>query len=272
MTDTPGRPLALVTGASSGIGAAFAEALAHRGYDLIVVARRKGRLTAMAEGVKAASGAEIEVLAADLSESADIRRVADRLAQEPRLAMLVNNAGLGDIGAFADASPDAIDRMIAVNVTAVVQLTHAALPILKSRRGAIVNVSSGAAFMTMKGAAVYSGTKAFVTHFTRSLHEEVGESVRLQALIPGLTRTNLGGAEDSGFFDQFPAEWIMEPQDLVKASLAGLELGELVCIPAVEDLSGWNEARERLQALGMGVSSNRTAARYNSGATERSAP
>src|SRR5580704_18892053 len=141
MSDTQGRLTVLVTGASSGIGAAFAESLAQRGFDLIVVARRGGRLTAMAEGLKAQANVEIEVLAADLGDTADVRRVADRLAQESRLAMLVNNAGVGDMGAFTDASPDAIDRMLAVNVTALVQLTHAALPILAARKGAIINVS-----------------------------------------------------------------------------------------------------------------------------------
>ncbi len=175
----------------------------------------------------------------------------------------MNNAGVGGIAPFIEMDETSIEQMIALNVVALTQLTRAALPRLMERRGAVINVASGAAFATLSGAAVYGATKAYVVQFTRTLQEEVGgEGVRLQALVPGLTRTNLGGVEGSDFFDRFPPEWVMSPQDVVEASLAGLKLGELVCIPAMEDLDRWARTAEALQGLGLGVSSNRIAGRY----------
>jgi short-subunit dehydrogenase len=124
-------------------------------------------------------------------------------------------------------------------------------------------VASGAAFAAMPGAAVYGATKAYVVQLTRTLRQEAEVSdVRMQALIPGLTRTNLGGAEESGFFDNFPPELIMSPDDVAQASLAGLELGELVCIPAQEQADAWDRLDGELQDLGMAVSSSRIASRY----------
>jgi short-subunit dehydrogenase len=178
--------------------------------------------------------------------------------------MLVNNAGLGDLASFVEMNRDAAEEMIAVNVLAVTRLTHAALPGMIARGGGtIINVSSGLAFNCMKGAVVYGATKAYVAHFTEILHEEVQDrGIRLQALIPGLTRTNLGGAEESGFFDRIPPEFVMSPQDVVNASLAGLELGELVCIPRLEDPGDWVRASAAIRAVTKSPASNKPAARY----------
>jgi uncharacterized protein len=257
--------VALVTGTSSGIGAAFAERLARRGYDLIVVARRRERLLAQAEWLQRETGVAVEVLAADLSDPEDLPRVEARTAGETRLQMLVNNAGLGDLGEFIDVDRDILERMIAVNVLALTRLTHGALPGMLERGGAtIINVSSGLAFGCMRGAAVYGASKAFVVHFTELLHAEVGDrGIRLQALIPGLTRTNLGGAEETSFFDQFPPEIVMAPEDLVDASLAGLELGELVCIPRLEDLHEWQQASAAITAIGHSAGISKLASRYS---------
>jgi uncharacterized protein len=253
--------VALVTGTSSGIGAVFADRLARRGYDLIVVARRRDRLEQQAARLRSETGVRIEVLAADLADPADLRRVEDRLAGEANLTMLVNNAAIGGMGPFDEISREDVASMIAVNVLAVAQLCRAAVPVLIKNRGVIINVSSGASFGSMKGSAIYSGTKAFVTHFTRTLHEEVGElGVRLQALIPGLTRTELGG--DPKFFDQFPPEWVMSPEDLVDASLVGLEMGELICIPAVAEISDFEQAHAVVQKIGLSVSHSDPAPRY----------
>jgi short-subunit dehydrogenase len=256
--------LALVTGTSSGIGAAYADRLARRGHDLIMVARRRGPMEDLATRLRRESGVDVEVLQADLADPADLRRVEDRLAGETKLTMLVNNAAMGGIGPLTGMDREDIARMIAVNVLAVTQLTRAALPVLVEQKGTLVNVASGAAFACVKGAAVYSATKAFVVQFTRTLHAEIGESVRLQALIPGLTRTNLGDAEKTGFFDQFPPEWVMSPEDLVDASLAGLELRELVCVPAFDDLDEFERASATIQKLGMSTSRREPASRYRS--------
>ena len=257
--------VALVTGASSGIGAGFADRLARRGYDLVLVARRADLLEEQARRLGAAHGVKVDVLPADLAEPSDLGRVERRLESEARLALLVNNAGVGGISPFSSMDETAIARMIVLNVLALTQLTRAALPRLLERRGAVINVSSGAAFAAMNGAAVYGATKAYVAQFSRVLHEEVAkDGVKVQALIPGLTRTNLGGV-DSSFFDQFPAEWVMTPEDLADASLAGLEMGELVCIPGLKSADDWTRLDEGLQALGMSVSSDRPAERYGLG-------
>ena len=256
------RTVALVTGASSGIGAAFADALAWGGSDLILVARRADLLAERAGRLKADFGVEVETLGADLADPEGLELACRRAADERRLSMLVNNAGVGGITPFSDMQEGAIQQMIALNVLALTQLTRAALPRLKARHGTVINVSSGAAFAVMAGAAVYGATKAYVTHFSRGLHEEVAQDgVRVQALIPGLTRTNLGGV-GTDFFDRFPPDWVMSPEDLVDASLKGLELGELVCIPAIERPEDWTEVGDALQKLGMSVSSDHTAARY----------
>jgi hypothetical protein len=255
---------AVVTGASSGIGAAYAQALAAHGYDLVLVARRRERLEAKAEHLRRQTGIAVEVLPADLSDVADLQRVKARVAAHDGLTLLVNNAGLGDLGDLAEVPRATVTRMIAVNVTALTTLTQAALPgMIRQRAGTVINIASGLAFDVLKGFAVYGGTKAYVVQFTRLLAEEVREhGIRLQALVPGLTRTELGGAADSGSFDRFPPEFVMSPEDLVAASLAGLELGELVCIPRLLDAGLWDRASEQLCTIGKSPPFNKPAPRY----------
>lgn len=270
MHDTS-KGVAFVTGCSSGIGLAFAERLARRGHDLIIVARRQDRLTQLAQRLERETGVGVEVLAADLADAGDLRRATDRLAAENNLTMLVNNAGLGGVQPFVDMTPAAITQMIGVNVLALTLLTHAALPRLIARRGTVINVGSGVSFATLQGAAVYGGTKGYVLQFSRTLHEEVGGlGVRVQALIPGLTRTNLGGAEEIGLFDRFPPEWVMAPADLVDASLVGLELGELVCVPALKEAGRVDATLGAMQELGAGAPSGEVAARYRRPSQSRS--
>lgn len=271
MSSLRNQGFALVTGSSSGIGAAYADRLARKGYDLILVARRRERLESLSARLRNETGIAAEVLAADLSNPIDLRRVEARISSEKNLAMLVNNAGLGDIAVFAEAERDMVEQMIAVNVLALTRLTHAALPgMIERGGGTIINVASGLAFNCMKGAAVYGATKAYVAQFTQVLHEEVhDQGIRLQALVPGLTRTNLGGAEESGFFDRFPPEFVMSPQDVVDASLAGLELGELVCIPRLEDPEDWARAIAAIRAVTKSPPSNKPAARYGLGASAK---
>jgi len=238
------RPLALVTGASSGIGAAFADRLARDNFELIVVARRVGRLEALAKVLKAKYHTPVEVLAADLSEPDQLKEVEQRITHESELAMLVNDAGFGAYQPFIGLDPNKADELIRLQVTAVTRLTRAALPQMIARsKGTIINVSSRFAFSGSLAApslpkrAVYAGTKAYVNAFTQILHSElVGTGVKVQALCPGVVKTEFHermGMDSS----RIPASMVMKPEEVVEASLAGVRNGEVVCIPALEDLS-----------------------------------
>lgn len=253
---------ALVTGASSGIGAAFAQELAARGWDLLLVARRVDRLEALAERLRAEQGVDVEVLPADLADPDDLHAVEARLDKGRDIDLLVNNAGIGDIALFVEQQRAVHERMIALNVLALTRLAHAAIPAMVERgKGAVINIASGFAFDFMPGVSVYAATKAFVVQFTHVLQAELApQGLRFQALVPGLTRTELGG--DSAFFDQFPPEIVMEPRALVQASLAGLDLGELVCIPRLADISDYERTHAALRAIGKTPPHNRAAERY----------
>jgi len=257
------RGLACVTGCTSGIGLSFAKALAQDGHDLLIAGRNGQALIEVAASISEATGRRVETMSGDLGIEADLEALGERLWKRGDLAILVNNAGIGRIAPFEAIDQREIRETVAVNVTAVAALAHAALPALKANAATLINVASGVAFAAMAGAAVYGGTKAFVAQFTRALAVELESSgCRVQALIPGLTRTNLGGAAANGFFDQFPPEWVMEPDDLVRASLAALDRGEVVCAPGVQHPELIDRAIEAMQAFGMGVSSNQVAARY----------
>jgi short-subunit dehydrogenase len=228
------RRRAAVTGASTGIGAAFCERLAREGYDLWLVARRKARLEALARRLRAEHGIRAEAVAADLTDPAALRALEARLARDPRLALLVNDAGMGDVGAFAGADPAVAEAEIRLNALAVVRLTHAALRgMRRRRRGAVINVSSTAAFQPFPYAAIYGATKAFLNSFTEALHAELrGSGVRVQCLCPGLTHTEIfarAGADVS----RLPGFLFMEPEAVVAESLAALERGRVVCVPGV---------------------------------------
>lgn len=256
------RGKCLVTGASSGIGKAYAEILAERGEDLVLVARRGDVLEGIAQGLRTECGVEVEVLPADLAAGADVRRVMERISRGD-ISMVINNAGIGGVKGFLELTAEEHEEMIAVNVTALTMLTHAAVKAMKDAGGgAIINVGSGIGFTISGGASVYAGTKAYVSQLTQSLDAEfAGAGIRFQALIPGLTRTNLGNAEETRIFDRFPPESVQSPEAVARASLAGLELGELVCFPRMEDLSKWEVARDAFQGLG-GVQGNAIASRY----------
>jgi short-subunit dehydrogenase len=225
------RRAALVTGASSGIGAAFAQALAREQYDLVLVARRADRLEELAKSLREARPVEVEVLPADLTDAAGIARVVARIEENPP-DLLVNNAGRGTFGSFADLDRERELDEIELNVSALVRLTHASLSgMLRRGHGAVINVSSMAGFQPMPFNATYGGTKAFVNSFTEALHEELRESgVRVQVLCPGFTRTEFqdtAGVEDSAV----PGFAWMEAEEVVEASLRALERGDLVCVP-----------------------------------------
>lgn len=240
MTDS--RPCALVTGASSGIGAAFAERLANDGYDLIIVARRRDRLDDLAVKIQQRHSVKVEALIADLTKPAALRTVEKRIADESALEMLVNNAGFGGYMPFVELDPDKAEELINLKVLAVTRLTRAALPgMLAHGRGAIINVSSRLAFSAPLGSgqlpkrAVYAGANAYINAFSQLVQSELaGTGVQVQTLCPGVVATEFHshvGADTS----RFPAAIVMQAEDLVDASLKGLKLGEAICIPAMED-------------------------------------
>ena len=225
---------ALVTGASSGIGAVYARRLAAQGYDLILVARRIDRLMKLAEEFKASHGIEAEVLAADLTEDFDLRKVEDRISRAGDLEFLVNNAGFGTRGLFFQAPLEEQDRMHRLHVLATVRLTHAALAgMVARRRGNLVNVSSVAGFAQNPGNASYCATKAWMNSFTEGLCLDLaaaGSPVKMQALCPGYTLTEFHDASGIGRA-HVPARWWMSAEDVVDASLRGLARGDLIVVP-----------------------------------------
>jgi hypothetical protein len=227
------RRRAMVTGASTGIGRVFAERLARDQYDLVIVARDAERLGTLAKSLVESRGRHVDVLTADLTRTEDLRRVEARIEEEA-LDLVINNAGFGSYGRFAELDRDREEEEIRLNVVALMRLSHAALPgMLQRGRGAIINVSSLAGEGPAPFNATYGATKAFVTSFSQALHEEVrGSGVRVQALLPGFTRTEF--QERAGIdTSSVPAFAWMDAEAVVDASLAALEAGDALCIPGV---------------------------------------
>ncbi len=241
---------ALVTGASAGIGAAFADRLARDGYDLVLVARRRERLEELAKGLRESHRVEVEVLVADLVDAGDLLAVEQRITTPPGLDLLVNNAGFGTNGPFQDSDPDREEHEILLNVLALVRLTRAALPRMVARgSGAVVNVSSMAGFVPAPYNATYGATKSFVNSFTEALAEELrGTGVRVQALCPGFTRTEFQEVADVDVSAIPDVAW-MEPEPVVDASLEALESGDVVCVPGLGNRAASLLARNLPRAL-----------------------
>jgi len=227
------RQRALVTGASSGIGAAFAECLARDRYDLIIVARQHARLEEIAARLRQKHRIDVEVLAADLTDHAELR-VVEKVVEDASLDLLVNNAGFGTMGAFAQLPVDKEEQEIHLNVIALMRLTRAVLPGMLARgRGGIINVSSMAGFQPAPYNTTYGATKAFVNSFTEGLHEELrGTGVRVQALCPGFTRTEFQARAGIDVSNLPSFVWMSAP-DVAEASLHALRQGTIVCTPGL---------------------------------------
>lgn len=228
---------ALITGASSGIGAAFARRLGAEGYDLVLVARRRDRLRALAQEIEGVSCARVEVIVADLVQPSDLQQVEEQVAGDGALEMLVNCAGFGVNSRFQQTDPAVYEAMVRLHVIAPLRLTHAALPGMLARdRGSIINVASVAAFLADPGSIwnTYAATKACELTFTVGLYEDVrATGVHVQALCPGWTRTEI--LEAGGRAWDVPDAYTMQPEQVVEASLDGLRRGELVCCPSLHD-------------------------------------
>jgi short-subunit dehydrogenase len=230
-----GSAVALITGASAGLGAEFARQLGGRGYNLLLVARRADRLEALAAEVAATYNVQVEVLAADLTTDAGVQRVEARLAEIDTLEVLVNNAGFGTTGRLAKSDPSRQEEMVYLHVMAAMRLAQAALGgMVARRRGAIINVASVAAFTPLPGNVNYHASKAYLVAFSRGLQSELaGSGVYAQALCPGYTHTEFHSTED---FQRFQKEstppfiWLNAP-DVVRDSLNDLGSGRVVVVP-----------------------------------------
>lgn len=256
------RGLAVVTGASSGIGAVYAERLAARGHSLILAARRIDRLEELAARLRETHGVAVESLAVDLEDAAELASLEARLASEP-VAFLVNNAGAGGLGPLANTGADRLERTIRLNITALTRLSHAALSGFRTRgAGVLVNIGSVVAHAPSPSGAVYSGSKAYVMNFTRSLQlEYAGTGVRVHLVMPGPIRTEFFASQ--GMSDAvFPDAAYMSAGELVDAALAGLDAGEDVTIPAVADPALWERLETTRKDFMAACLSGTVAARY----------
>jgi len=254
---------ALVTGASSGIGALYADRLAHRGHDLILVARDEERLAALADKLQGETGIAVRIVKADLVEPADRRRIEQILNDDSNITVLVNNAGIASTGPLLASDPDQLERMIQLNIVAVTRLGDAAAKAFAARKaGTIINIGSVTSLIPERFNGVYSGTKAFVLNYSQALQVELEpHGVRVQAVLPGATRTEIW--ERAGrSLDSLPAEMLMDADEMVDAALAGLDQGELVTIPSLPDAADWDAFTAARFKLAPNLSRNAAAERY----------
>jgi hypothetical protein len=254
---------ALITGSSSGIGAVYADRLAKRGYDLILVARNQNRLAAVARRLESETGRSIETVAADLNKHADRARIETILRTNPRVSLLVNNAGVGATASLLDSDVEKMDEMIRLNVGALTRLTYAAVPgFVALAGGTIINIASIVAISPETLNGVYGASKAFVLAFSQSLqHELAPKGVRIQAVPLGATATefwDIAGLPVSNL----PPEIVMSAEDMVDAALAGLDQGEIVTIPSLPDKAEWDRIDAARRAMSGRLSSAGPAARY----------
>jgi short-subunit dehydrogenase len=258
-----GTNVAVVTGASGGIGAVYADRLARRGHDLLLVARNEERLRANAAKIEAETGRKVEIIVADLSERSAVAGVADRLSKDPSISILVNNAGVVLPGSLLDSETGAIENLIAVNITAPTLLAAAAAKAFGARKsGLIVNIASVVTFIPELFEGVYSGSKAYILNLTLSLAAQLKESgVRVQAVLPGPVRTDIWSTLGLDPDRIMPGK-VMETGDLVDAALVGLDRGEIVTIPPLADENLWLSLEAARAALGPHLAQAAPAPRY----------
>lgn len=262
-TSMPSLGTAVVTGASSGIGAVYADRLARRGYDLVLVARDAARLTALADRLARETGVRTEVLQADLTNPADRARVEQRLQSDDSITLLLNNAGMAVSGTFLESDIDAVERMIALNVVAPTRLAAAVAKGFATRKaGTLINIASVLALVPEMFSGTYSGTKAYVLNLSKSLQAELGRhGVRVQAVLPGATRTEIWDRAGTPIA-HLPQEMLMDVDTMVDAALAGLDQGEEVTIPSLEAVHEWTALEDARRALGPFLSLRDPARRY----------
>ena len=263
MSNSPSKGTALVTGASRGIGAVYADRLAHRGYDLILVGRSEVPLKALTTRLASASGRHITAMVADLNNKIDLAKVETKLREDLGITMLVNNAGTGSVAPLLDSDVEKMEEMIALNTIALTRLTYAAAPaFVKRGTGTIINISSivGVSPETLNG--VYGATKAYVLAFSHSLqHELADKGIRVQAVLPGATATDFWEIAGLGW-QKLPPSIVMSVEDMVDAALVGLDKGELVTIPSLHDGDEWDRYEAARRAISQRFGNSVPASRY----------
>lgn len=258
-------PAVLITGASSGIGAVYADRFSRRGHDLVLVARNRERLEALAARLRSRDGVNVEILRADLSQRADLLEVEKRVAEDSRIGVLVNNAGVASAGSFLDQGVDEVTRVIDLNTTALARLASAVAPrFVREGKGAIVNIASVVGLAPEFGMSVYGATKAFALFLSQGLHLELGpKGVYVQAVLPAATRTEIWSSVGK---DVDTIEGVMEVDDLVDAALVGFDRRETVTIPPLPDVGQWNVFDEARRAMVPNFAQSQPAERYRAAA------
>jgi uncharacterized protein len=253
---------AFITGASAGIGAIYADRLARRGYDLILVARNADRLKTLAGRLSADTGRSVQTIVADLNDKAALAKVENVLRDDNGITLLVNNAGVGSVASVLAENVDEMEAMISLNITALTRLTYAVAPVFaKKGSGTIINISSvvGIAVEMLNG--VYSASKSYVLSFGHTLQRDLADKgVRIQTVLPAATATEFWDV--AGYAKQKEAASTMTAADLVDAALAGLDQGELVTIPTLHDGSNWTKWEADRRALAPKFSNAKPAPRY----------
>lgn len=259
---TPSTKIAVITGASSGIGSVYADRLARRGYDLLLVARRGDRLQNLAAKLEQAYGIKAETLVADLEKEADLVALEAVLAGNPAIHLLVNNAGIARLSPVAETPIKDSLSQIALNITALTRLTHAVLPAFKKRNeGVIINIASALALHTLPVSSAYSGTKGFVLNFSRGLQQELANTgIRIQVVLPAATATDLWDISGVPLAALAP-ESVMSVEHLVDAALAGFDQGESITLPSMADTGLWERYDAARSALFAAIQTGKPAPR-----------
>ncbi|BBP76360.1 SDR family oxidoreductase [Pseudomonas sp. Ost2] len=261
-SDISPKGTALITGASTGIGAVYADRLAKRGYDLILVARNADRLKTLADRLTTQTGRSVKTLTADLNDKAARSTIESVLRDDNRITLLVNNAGVGSVASILNSDVDEMQAMIDLNITALTRLTYAVAPVFAARgSGTIINISSvvGIAVELLNG--VYSASKSYVLSFGHALQRDLADKgVRIQTVLPAATATEFW--DMAGYAKQKEAASTMTAEDLVDAALAGLDQGELVTIPTLQDNTDWTRWEADRRALAPSFANARPAPRY----------
>jgi short-subunit dehydrogenase len=251
----------VITGASTGIGAVYADRFARRGHDLVLVARDEARLEALAARLRHDYRVAVDVMPADLTNASDVARVEKRLQDDTRIDTLINNAGIAQSGGFVEQTPNSIERLIALNTTALTRLAAAIAPrLVQAGQGSIVNISSVVGLAPEFAMSVYGATKAFVLFLSQGLSLELSaKGVYVQAVLPAGTYTEIW--QRAGIdINHFPQ--MMQVDELVDAALVGFDRREMVTIPPLQTVNHWDNLNTARQALLSDINQAEAAPRY----------
>jgi uncharacterized protein len=259
------RPAVLITGASTGIGAVYADRFAKRGHDLVLVARDLARMEELAARLRERDGVRVEILGADLTDREDLARIETRLAEDERIGILINNAGASLPGTFIEQKPEAVGKLVDLNVTSVTRLAAAVAPrFVREGRGTIVNIASVLGLAPEARSSVYGATKSFVLFLSQAMHHELGaQGVYVQAVLPAATRTEIWARAGK---DVNAQQGVMEVDDLVDAALVGYDRREAVTIPPLHDAQKWFDFEAARIAMAATFLQSEPAARYRQAA------